>query len=97
MDPGFLNMFHDAADEHIRTVTKRIHVETGHTVHPHLFRHLSAKIFLTVNPGQYEIVRRMLGHKALSSALDQYTGIETDAANRAYARLLDSLKTKGRS
>lgn len=76
-------------------VTKRIFDETGHTVHPHLFRHLSAKIFLSVNPGQYETIRRLLGHRGLSSALEQYTGIETDAANEAYAKLLDSLR-KGR-
>lgn len=75
-------------------ITKRIHAETGNLVHPHLFRHLAAKIFLSVFPGQYEVVRRLLSHKALSSALDQYTGIETDAANRAYANLLDSLKGK---
>ncbi len=34
---------------------------TGMRVHPHLFRHIGAKLFLDANPGSYEVMRRVLG------------------------------------
>ena len=32
---------------------------------PHQFRHLAAHVFLRDNPGQYEILRQLLGHADL--------------------------------
>ena len=46
----------------------------------HLMRHLGALLYLDRNPGSYEIVRRVLGHKRLSTTVGNYTGAETDAA-----------------
>src|SRR5207248_392723 len=36
----------------------------GIVLTPHQFRHLSAKVVLDTNPGEYETVRQFLGHKS---------------------------------
>ena len=58
--------------------------ETGLEVHVHLFRHLAAKLFLDQNPGQYESVRRHLGHRSMETTLRAYAGMETAAASRHF-------------
>lgn len=75
-----------------KRISKTIRSELGLAFNPHLFRHLAAHIFLQANPGNYDLVRRLLAHKSTSTALDFYTGIETDTANRAFASLIDRLK-----
>lgn len=52
----------------------------GVRVHPHLLRHFAAWLFLKHNPGAYEAVRRLLGHRSLTTTLAAYTGLEADAA-----------------
>lgn len=67
---------------------KRLGVE----MNPHLFRHLSALIFLNQNPGQYESVRQLLGHKNLQTTIEFYAGFEADEAMRRFASILHSLR-----
>lgn len=43
-------------------------------------RHIGAKLYLDENPGAYEVVRRILGHKSLSTTVNNYTGLEIEAA-----------------
>jgi integrase len=59
---------------------------------PHQFRHLAAKIILDANPGAYELVRQMLGHKNTKTTTNFYTGIDTRRAGRAHADLIMQLK-----
>lgn len=47
--------------------------ETGPTVHPHLFRHIAGKLYLERHPGDYETVRRLLGHKRIETTISFYT------------------------
>lgn len=70
-----------------RTIAK----ELGLTVNVHLLRHIAALVFLHHNPGQYETVRRLLGHKQLSTTLNYYAGAEKDAAFGAYHRLIGGI------
>ncbi|MEX2520353.1 MAG: site-specific integrase, partial [Paracoccaceae bacterium] len=70
-------------------ISRAIRRETGLEVNPHLFRHISAKIYLRANPGAFEVVKRLLGHSQTSSTIDVYAGFETDAATRAYAAILE--------
>src|ERR1700730_16341255 len=58
---------------------------------PHQFRHLAAKIHLDANPGAYELVRQLLGHKDLKTTTRFYAGIDTRRAGRAHAQLLARL------
>ena len=59
---------------------------------PHQFRHLVAKIILDANPGAYELVRQMLGHKNMKTTTSFYAGIDTRRAGRAHAELIMKLR-----
>jgi integrase len=54
----------------------------------HRFRHAAGKIYLDQNPGQYEVVRQLLGHKDLQTTITFYAGAETASAARHYARTI---------
>lgn len=66
--------------------------EIGVTVHPHLMRHFAAHIFLEKNPGQYEVVRRLLSHKNTSTTVKLYAGLEDAAAFERYDHLIKRLR-----
>ena len=41
-------------------------------MNPHLFRHVMAKIYLDANPGEYEVVRRVLAHRSIDTTTRYY-------------------------
>jgi integrase len=49
-------------------------------VHPHLFRHFCAWLHLQYHPGDYEGVRRILGHKRIETSIKSYIAFEQDIA-----------------
>jgi integrase len=53
------------------------------------FRHLSAKVLLDAQPGNFETVRRLLGHKSLSTTVGAYAGIDSRRAARHQQRLIE--------
>ena len=57
-------------------------------INAHLFRHLAAMIWLDANPGGYEAARRLLGHSAVSTTINVYSGLEARSALRAYGEVL---------
>jgi integrase len=71
-----------------RTVLRRV----GIKITPHQFRHLAAKISLDCNPGAYELVRQLLGHKTLRTTTRFYAGPDTRRAGRAHAELIRRLR-----
>lgn len=62
--------------------------KVGVRVTPHQFRHLAGFLYLQENPGAYEVVRRLLGHKDIATTLTFYAGMEQAAAARHYDRHL---------
>jgi integrase len=60
-------------------ISQTIRSYTGLEMNPHLFRHAMAKIYLDANPGGYEVVRRVLGHRSIDTTTAYYTGFETAA------------------
>jgi integrase len=58
----------------------------------HQFRHLAAKINLDANPGAYELVRQLLGHKNLKTTTNNYAGLDTRRAGKAHADLILKLR-----
>jgi len=66
-------------------LTKRLRAEIGIDMNLHLFRHFGAMLYLEAHPGQYEVVRRLLGHKELSQTLNAYVGFEAGTATRLFA------------
>jgi integrase len=71
-----------------RAVAKNLGVKLT----PHQFRHLVAKIILDANPGAYELVRQMLGHRNLKTTTNFYAGVDTRRAGRFHAELLMKLR-----
>jgi len=59
---------------------------------PHQFRHVAAKIYLDQNPGGFEVVRQLLGHKNMRTTINFYAGINTKRAGRAHSKLLMEIK-----
>ncbi|WP_338824805.1 site-specific integrase [Bradyrhizobium septentrionale] len=69
-------------------ITDRIESATGLRVTAHQFRHASAAIYLKHYPGEYETVRRFLGHRNIQTTINFYCGLETTHANARYASTL---------
>jgi integrase len=78
--PGEGPSGHKALDQFSRQFKKTVRNWTGLDVNIHLMRHIGAKLYLDQNPGAYEVVRRVLGHKSLSTTVNNYTGLEIEAA-----------------
>ncbi len=70
----------------IKNVIKRY---LGIEFNMHLFRHAGGKIFLDAKPGQYEVVRRVLGHKSLATTTSIYTGAEMRSAGQLFAQVIN--------
>jgi integrase len=61
---------------------------TGLIINPHLFRHIAGKLFLDARPGEYEVVRRVLGHRSIATTTSIYTGAESRAAGQHFAAVI---------
>jgi integrase len=70
----------------IRTHLRR---HAGIVMSAHQFRHLSAKILLDAEPGSFETVRQLLGHKNLRMTVGAYAGIDSRRAARHHQRLVE--------
>jgi integrase len=64
----------------IRTLRDR----AGLRMTVHSFRHVAAYLYLKENPGAYPFVARMLGHKAVQTTMDFYSGFEARFAARHF-------------
>jgi integrase len=60
----------------------------GMTFNTHLFRHAAGKIFLDARPGQYEVMRRVLGHRSITTTTSIYAGAETRSAGTHFASVI---------
>lgn len=82
------------ANYYCTKVKQRIQKEIGLTINMHLFRHIAAQIWLNANPGQYEVVKRLLGHSALSQTLNVYAGFEAGTSARLFADVIESARRR---
>lgn len=62
---------------------------TGIELTPHCFRHFAAFLFLSQHPGEYETVRRILGHTKVDTTVSFYAPLSTATSHERYADLLD--------
>lgn len=74
-------------------ITKRIEKATGLRITVHQFRHAAAAIWLKHHPGDYETVRRVLGHRNIQTTINFYCGLETMQANISFGNLVRELMT----
>jgi integrase len=54
----------------------------------HLFRHAGTKIYLDIRPGNYEVMRRVLGHRSINTTTSTYAGAENKSAGLHFASVL---------
>ena len=73
-------------------ITETVRKRCGLKVHLHLFRHLSAKLFLDINPGQYGVIRLLHGHRSVETTTNFYYQLEADAAVKVYDNHVTSLR-----
>ena len=71
-------------------ITKSIHDATGLRVTVHQFRHAAAALILERLPGNYEFVRRILGHKNVQTTINFYVGLETTQSARIFGEMISS-------
>ena len=69
-------------------ITERIKKATGLRITIHQFRHAAAAIYLKHRPGEYETVRRLLGHRSIQTTIKFYCGLETIQATRDFGEIV---------
>jgi integrase len=70
-------------------ITTYLNRRAGIVLTAHQFRHLSAKILLDAEPGGFETVRQLLGHKSHKTTVGSYAGIDSRRAARHHQRLVE--------
>ena len=75
-----------------RQITRYAFEHGGVRITPHQFRHGAAKLLLDAKPGHYEVVRKILGHKNITTTYEHYAGAETQAAVELYDDVILGLK-----
>jgi integrase len=69
-------------------ISARLWKMLGVRITPHQFRHAAAAIILRADPGNYEFVRRVLGHRNIQTTTAFYIGLDTTQATERYAEIL---------
>ncbi len=59
----------------------------------HRFRSLVGYLYLKRHPGDYETVRRLLGHRNLTTTITYYVPLQQDEANRAFESTIAEIRT----
>ena len=91
--PGKLVHQHKGKGTLSSQIKELVHAYTRLDMPAHRFRHAAAKIFLDRNPGQYEVIRLLLGHKEIETTTAFYAGAETAAAAKHYARTILGIRS----
>ena len=71
-------------------ITKCIQKATGLLITVHQFRHAAAALILRAKPGNYEYVRRLLGHRNIQTTINFYIGLETALATKEFGEIVRS-------
>lgn len=71
-----------------KQITVRIQKAIGLRMTVHQFRHAAAAVYLKHHPGDYETVRRLLGHRDDQTTIKFYCGLETIAATEEFGKLI---------
>jgi integrase len=69
-------------------ISRTIHKATGLQMHTHLFRHLAGFLILSRNPGEFETVRLLLGHRSIETTIAFYCGMQQATAFRRYDEVI---------
>ena len=69
-------------------ISKLIQKATGLRITVHQFRHAAAALILKAKPGNYEYVKRILGHRNIQTTINFYVGLETVQATQEFGEMI---------
>jgi hypothetical protein len=69
-------------------IVKRIAEATGLRMTVHQFRHAAGALILKRRPGEYELVRLLLGHRSVQTTMNAYIGLETISAAEIFGQVV---------
>ena len=69
-------------------ITNRIYQATGLRITVHQFRHAAGALILQCRPGEYELVRRLLGHRNVQTTINAYIGLENIQASEIFSEIV---------
>jgi integrase-like protein len=69
-------------------ITERIYRATGLRMTVHQFRHAAGAVILRRRPGEYELVRRLLGHRNVQTTINAYVGLENIQAREIFSEMV---------
>jgi integrase len=69
-------------------IVDRIQKSTGLRITVHQFRHAAGALILKHRPGEYELVRRTLGHKSIQTTINFYCDLETTQASEIFTDIV---------
>ena len=69
-------------------ITGRILKATGLRMTVHQFRHAAGALILMRRPGEFELVRRILGHRNIRTTMSAYVGLETIQASEIFGKIV---------
>jgi integrase len=79
---------HKTANMFSTQITERIEKATGVRITVHQFRHAAAAFYLQHHPGDYETVRRFLGHRNIQTTINFYCGLQTMQATEEFGKIV---------
>jgi integrase len=69
-------------------IVKKVQKATGIRITVHQFRHAAGALILKHHPGNYELVRRVLGHRSVQTTIGFYCGLENIQASEIFGNLV---------
>jgi Phage integrase family len=69
-------------------IVERVQKSTGLRITVHQFRHAAGALILKHRPGEYELVRRVLGHKSAQTTKNFYLSLETTQASEIFTDIV---------
>jgi hypothetical protein len=69
-------------------ITQRIYQATGLRMTVHQFRHAAGALILQCRPGEYELVRQLLGHRNAQTTINAYIGLENIHASEIFSKIV---------
>lgn len=69
-------------------IVDRVEKSTGLRITVHQFRHAAGALILKNRPGEYELVRRILGHKSMQTTMKFYLAMETTQASEIFTDII---------
>ena len=69
-------------------IVDRVEKSTALRITVHQFRHAAGALILKHRPGEYELVRRLLGHKSVQTTIKFYLELETTQASEIFTEIV---------